>query len=84
MFTKYDQFLRDVEIDLEDRNYEDPSIDVSKEAREKAAKEIFEEHFLGPLGEGVPWVRLRGGFRVNWLASILMFFDSHEPARGSL
>jgi len=36
-------------MDLKQRNREDPSIDVSKEAKEKAAKEIFEEHFLGPL-----------------------------------
>ena len=62
MFTKYDQFLRNIVIDLEDRNYEDPSIDVSKEAKEKATKETFQEHFLYPLGEGVPWVQLRGGF----------------------
>ncbi len=56
VFTKHDQFLRNVEINLEDGKYEDPRIGVSKEAIEKAAKEIFEEHFLGPLGEGVPWV----------------------------
>jgi len=55
VFTKFDQFLRNVEIDLED---EDPSIDpdLSEEAKEKVAKEIFEEHFLDPLGDGVPWV----------------------------
>jgi len=64
VFTKYDQFLRNVEIDMED---EDPSIDLSEEAKGKAAKELFEEHFLGPLGEGVPWVRMRGGFRVKCL-----------------
>ncbi len=58
VFTKYDQFLRNVTIDLQDCNYYDPSIDASKEAKEKAAKEIFEEHFLRPLGEGIPWVRM--------------------------
>ncbi len=84
MFTKDDQFLRNVGFDLEDRKLEDQSIDVSKEAKEKAAKEIFEEHFLNPLGEGVPWVRLRGGFRVEWLDKLLMFFDSDEQARGTL
>ncbi len=62
VFTKYDQFLRNVEIDMEDK---DPSIDLSEVAKEKAAKEIFEEHFLDPLGESVPWVRLRGGVRVK-------------------
>jgi len=60
VFTKYDQFLIDVGTDLKQRNYEDPSIDASKEAKEKAAKEIFQEHFMRPLGEGVPWVRLQG------------------------
>jgi len=84
VFTKYDQFLRNVGIDLEDRNYTDPSIDVSKAAKENAAKEIFEEHFLGPLGKGVPWVRLRGGFRVKCLRNVLMSFDSYESTRGTL
>jgi len=84
VFTKYDQFLRNVEIDLEDRHYEDPSIDASKEAKETAAKGIFEEHYLGPLGEGVPWVTLRGGFRIKYPGNILMCFDSYEQARGTL
>ncbi len=61
MFTKYDQFLRNVAIDLQDLNYEDSSIDVSEGANEKAANEIFEEHYLRPLGAVVPWVQLRGG-----------------------
>jgi len=76
--------LRNVAIDLEDHNYEDPSIDVSKEAKEKVAKEIFEEHFLEPLGKGFPWVQLGGGFRINYPGNILMFFDSYEQARGTL
>jgi len=84
VFTKDDQFLRNVEIDLEDHNYEDPSIDVSNEAKEKAAKERFEEHFLDPLGQGVPWVRLRGGFRVDCLDKLLMFFGSYEQASRTL
>ncbi len=57
----------DVGIDLEDRNYEDPSIDISEEAKEKGAKETFEEHFLGPLGEDVPCVRFQGEFGVKCL-----------------
>jgi len=65
--------LRNVGIDLEDCNYEDPSIDASKEAKEKVARERFEEHFLGPLGEGVPWVRLQGDFRVKWLGKLTDF-----------
>ena len=65
VFTKYDQFLRNVGINLEDRHFEDSSIDVSKEAKEMAAKDIFEKHYLGPLGVGIPWVRLRGEFRIK-------------------
>ncbi len=84
MFTKHDQFLRNVAIDLEDRHDEDPSIDVSKEAKETAAKEIFEEHFLKPLGEGTPWVQMQGGFRIKYSGNILIFFDSHEQERGTL
>jgi len=76
--------LRNVGIDLEDRHYEDPSIDVSKEAMEKVAKEIFEQHFLGPLGEGIPWVQLQGGSRIKNTGNILIYFDRHEPERGTL
>jgi len=66
--------LRNVAIDLDDCNYDNPSIDASKEAKEKAAKRIFEEHFLGPLGEGIPWVQMRGGFRIKYAGNILIFF----------
>ncbi len=84
MFTKYDQFLRNVGIDLEDRHDEDRRINVSKKAKAREAKKIFEEHFLGPLGEGIPWVQLRGGFRIKYPGNILIFFDSHEQARDTL
>ncbi len=84
MFTKYDQFLIDVGTDLKQRNYEDSSIDVSKEAKEKAAKGIFEEHFLGPLGDGVIWVRLQGEFRIKCLGNVLTFFDRYGPRRNTL
>ena len=63
---------------------EDPSIDASKEVKEKAAKEIFEEHFLRPLGESIPWVQMRGGFRIKYPCNLLIFFDSHGQARGTL
>ena len=84
MFTKYDQFLRNVGIDLEDRHDEDRSINVSKKAKTREAKKIFKRHFLGPLGEGIPWVQLRGGFRTKYPGNILIFFDSHEQARRML
>ena len=67
IFTKYDQFLRNVGIDLEDCKDEDPSVDISQKAKEKAAKEIFEEHFMRPLGEHVPWVQFQGESGVIFL-----------------
>ena len=84
MFTKYDQFLRDVRIDLEYCNYKDPSIDVSKEANEKAAKEIFEEHYLRPLGDGVMWVRLQCEFGIKCLGNVPMFFNRYGQERDTL
>ncbi len=85
MFTKYDQFLRNVGFDLEDRHYEDRSIDVSKKAKARAAKKVFEEHFLGPLGtKGIPWVQLQGGFRMKYPENILIFFDRNGQATGTL
>jgi len=84
VFTKFDQFFRNVAIDLEDLHDGDPSIDLSKEAKETAAKEIFEEHFLGPLSEGIPWVQMRGGFKIKYSGNILIFFDSYEQGRVTL
>ncbi|KAH9030086.1 hypothetical protein EDB84DRAFT_1562654 [Lactarius hengduanensis] len=51
VFTKYDQFRRNVKIDVED--YGNPDDKVS-EVEEK----IFQEHYLHPLGDGVRFVRL--------------------------
>ncbi len=62
---------------------EDPSIDLSEETKGKAAKEIFEEHYLRPLGD-VMWVRLRGEFGIKCLGNVLMFFDRYGPERDTL
>ena len=63
---------------------EDPSIDLSEETKGKAAKEIFEEHYLRPLGDGVMWVRLQSEFGIKCLGNILMFFDRYGPGRDTL
>ena len=63
---------------------EDPSIDVSEEAKGKAVKEIFEEHYLRPLGDGVVWVRLQGEFGIKCLGNVLMFFDRYGHERDTL
>ena len=73
MFTKFDQFLQNVKIDLED--YGNPDDDVSD-----VAEKLFEEHYLRPLGDDVSYVRLESEFRVICQSHILMFFgrNAHE------
>ena len=60
MFTKYDQFLRNVKINLSDYPSDYPGSSVSE-----AAKRQFEEHYLHPLGDDVRYVQLQSGFRIK-------------------
>ena len=53
VFTKYDQFLYNVEMDVLD----DPDKYLNRSVSE-VAKEQFEEHYLHPLGEDVGYVQL--------------------------
>ena len=62
MFTKYDQFLRNVEMHLLDYPSDYPDCRTVPEA----AKRQFEEHYLHPLGDDVRYVQLESGFRVKW------------------
>ncbi|KAH9058230.1 GTP-binding protein [Lactarius vividus] len=59
VFTKYDQFRRNVKIDLDD--YGNPNDDVSEVAEKR-----FQEHYLCPLGDHVGFVRLEREFRVKF------------------
>jgi hypothetical protein len=59
VFTKYDQFLRNVEMQVLDYPDEYPDGNVSK-----AAGKLFQEHYLDPLGDDVKYVRLESGSRV--------------------
>ncbi|KAH9053048.1 GTP-binding protein [Lactarius vividus] len=54
VFTKYDQFRRNVQIDLTDYGNPDDSV---TEVTEK----LFQEHYLHPLGDHVVYVRLERG-----------------------
>ncbi|KAF8264780.1 hypothetical protein EI94DRAFT_1737693 [Lactarius quietus] len=56
VFTKYDQFLRNVKMDVSDYpdNYPDSDSDVSAEVAEKR----FQDHYLCPLGNDAKYVRL--------------------------
>ena len=53
VFTKYDQFLRNVKMDVLD----DPDKYLDRSVSE-VAKELFQEHYLGPLGDDVSYVQL--------------------------
>ena len=53
VFTKYDQFLRNVKNDVLD--YPDKYLNRSVS---EVAKERFQEHYLCPLGEDVGYVQL--------------------------
>ncbi|KAI9447334.1 hypothetical protein BJY52DRAFT_1206550 [Lactarius psammicola] len=58
VFTKYDQFLRNVQIHLED--YGNPDDNISD-----VAEKQFQEHYLHPLGDDVRFVRLEKMHRQN-------------------
>ena len=60
VFTKYDQFLRNVKMHLLDYASEYPDSNVSV-----VAETQFQEHYLHPLGDDVRYVRLESGFRVK-------------------
>ncbi|KAF8261935.1 hypothetical protein EI94DRAFT_1744899 [Lactarius quietus] len=61
VFTKYDQFLRDVKTDVSDDPFKDPeSHDF------EVAEKIFQDHYLRPLGDDVRYVQLKSEFRVKW------------------
>ena len=53
MFTKYDQFRRNVEMDVVDYPDKYPDSNVSQ-----VAEKQFQEHYLSPLGDNVRYVRL--------------------------
>ena len=60
VFTKYDQFLRNVEMHILDYPNEHLDSNVSE-----VAEKQFQEHYLRPLGDDVRFVRLESGVRVN-------------------
>ena len=59
VFTKYDQFLRNVKMDVSD----DPDKYLDRSVSE-VAKELFQEHYLCPLGDDVRYVQLESELQV--------------------
>jgi hypothetical protein len=59
VFTKYDQFLYNVEMDVLDDPEEYPDRSVSE-----VVEQVFQEHYLGPLGDSIGYVRLESELQV--------------------
>ena len=66
VFTKYDQFLRNVRMDVMDL-YPDRS-------ESEVAKERLQEHYLHPLGDNIRYVQLQSELQVIFRGQMLMFF----------
>jgi hypothetical protein len=74
VFTKYDQFLRNVGMHLADYPSEYPDCDISE-----VAEKQFQEHYLHPLGDDVRYVKLQSGFRVECRGYSLIFLvEMHQ------
>jgi hypothetical protein len=80
VFTKYDQFLRNVEMQMLDYPNEYPAGNVVSEV----AEGIFREHYLHPLGDNVKYVRLESGFRVKYQGYTLITFGRNAQAKCAL
>ena len=81
MFTKYDQFVRNVKTDLED--YGDPDdkeFEVTEDKVSEVAEKRFQEHYLESLGYSDRYVRLRSGLssRILLFCANVSFADMHR------
>ena len=75
VFTKYDQFLLNIEMHMSNFPNEYCNSDVSK-----VMEKLFQEYYLHPLGEGIRFVRLQSRFRVKYQECMLMFFGRNALA----
>jgi hypothetical protein len=76
VFTKYDLFLFNIEMDVFDDPYRYPDGDVFRVAENR-----FQQHYLRPLGDDVRYVRLKSGFGVIYQGHELMFFGRNAHGR---
>ena len=70
VFTKYDQFLRNVEMQMFDFPNEFPDNNASE-----VAERIFQEQYLHPLGDNVKYARLESEFRIKCPGRMPIAFD---------
>ena len=76
VFTKYDQFLFNVEMDISDDPDKYPDGDVSQVAEKR-----FQEYYLRPLGNDVQYVQLESAFGLKCEGRILIFFSRNALER---
>ena len=76
VFTKHDQFLRNVEMHLSD--YPDEYLDSNVS---EVAEKQFQEHYLCPLGDNIRFVQLESGFQVKCQGCMLMFYGRNAHAK---
>jgi hypothetical protein len=69
VFTKYDQFLHNVKMDVLDDPEEYPDRSVSE-----VAEQVFQEQYLCPLGDDVEYVRLESELQIIFQGQMLILF----------
>jgi hypothetical protein len=76
VFTKYEQFRREVMMKMEDQNRDLASLDDEVE-------KMFKEHYLANLTGSPPFVRLEGKNLINKLACVngIMLFSPCRNAQ---
>lgn len=75
VFTKFDQFKRDIKMRLEDEG-RDPETGLDAEVQR-----VFEHHYLARLAGPPPFIRLESeGFTHNKGASFLFLSSRNEQA----
>ena len=79
VFTKYDQFLRNVKMDVLD----DPDTCQDRSISE-VAEELFQEHYLHPLGDDVGYVRLESELQIICQGQMLILLGRNAFEKWSM
>ena len=77
VFTKYDQFLYSVEMNMGDYPNEYPGSNLVE-----VAEKLFQRHYLHPLGNDIISVRLESEFSAKWRGYMLIFFTEMHMKNG--
>jgi len=70
VFTKYEQFRRNIKMHLQDHPEENPEDDPP----DIVADRRFKDDYLCLLGEGARFVRVESVFRAQYLGYVLLIF----------